>query len=198
MQGRRDSVMRHGVAPCSRSARHPVVYSATMRGRWETIFGVRRVGWLALVLLFAACSSKTIQYPEDHERFRRIDQAVEALREAYQTKDRSRFESLMLPLDPLEQLHRDAEADFEAFHSIALDFKTERIMIEGDDVDVYVHWQGVWKRDSEDAGIRQRGHARLQWVGTHSILLRGVQGDLPFGMRNRQTISDSAPARPGR
>jgi hypothetical protein len=156
------------------------------------------VRWLALILFLTACSSKTVQYPEDHERFRRIDHAVETLREAYQKKDRSGFESLMLPLDQLEQLQRDAEADFEAFHSIALDFKTERIMIEGDDVDVYVHWQGVWKKDPDDAGIRHRGHARLQWVGTHAILLRGVQGDLPFGMRSRQTISDSAPARAGR
>ncbi len=152
---------------------------------------------LMLVLLLGACSSKTIQYPEDHERFRRIDHAVEALREAYQKKDRSGLESLMLPLDQLEQLQRDAEADFDAFHSIALEFKTERIMIEGDDVDVYVHWQGVWKKDPDDAGMRQRGHARLQWVGTHAILLRGVQGDLPFGMKSRQTLSDSAPSRPG-
>ena len=37
-------------------------------------------------------------------------------------------------------------------------------------------------------GLRQRGHARLQWVGTQSILLRGVQGDLPFGMKTRQTF----------
>jgi hypothetical protein len=141
----------------------------------------------------AACSSKTIQYPEDHERFRRIDQAVESLRAAYQKKDRSRFESVMLPLDQLEQLQRQAEADFDAYHSIVLEFKTERIMIEGDDIDVYVHWQGIWKKDPEDAGMRQRGHARLQWVGTHSILLRGVQGDLPFGMTTRQAFSDAVP-----
>lgn len=149
---------------------------------------------VVVVLLLGACSSKTVQYPEDHERFRRIDHAVELLREAYQKKDRSGFESVMLPLDQLEQLQREAEADFDAFHSIALEFKTERIMIEGDDIDVYVHWQGIWKKDPDDAGIRQRGHARLQWVGTHSILLRGVQGDLPFGMKTRQTFSDAVPS----
>lgn len=146
-------------------------------------------GLLGLLLICAACSSKTVQYPEDHERFRRIDQAVEALRIAYQDKRRSALEALMLPMDQLEQLQRDADADFDAFHSISLEFKIERILIEGDDVDVYVHWQGVWKKDPDDAGIRQRGHARLQWVGTHSILLRGVQGDLPFGMKTRQTFS---------
>jgi hypothetical protein len=148
---------------------------------------------LALLLVAGACSSKTAQYPEDHERFRRIDQAVESLRSAYQKKSRSDFESMMLPLDQMEHLQREAEADFEAFDAISLEFKTERIMIEGDDIDVYVHWQGIWKKDPNDAGLRQRGHARLQWVGTHSILLRGVQGDLPFGMKTRQTFSDSVP-----
>ncbi len=150
--------------------------------------------WLGCLVLLAvavgACSSKTVQYPEDHERFRRIDQAVESLRDAYQQKNRSGFQSVMLPLDQLEQLQRQAEADFDTFHAISLEFKTERIMIEGDDIDVYVHWQGVWKKDADDAGVRQRGHARLQWVGTHSILLRGVQGDLPFGMKTKQTLSE--------
>jgi hypothetical protein len=151
---------------------------------------VSAIVWWGSLLLLAACSSKTVQYPEDHERFRRIDQAVESLREAYQKKDRSGMKDVMLPVDQMEQLQRDAENDFEAFHSIVIEFKTERIMIEGDDVDVYVHWQGIWKKDPDDAGIRQRGHARLQWVGTHSILLRGVQGDLPFGMKARQAFSE--------
>ena len=149
-----------------------------------------------LLAALGACSSKTLQYPEDHERFRRIDQAVESLRDAYQKKDRSAFEAMMLPLDQLEQVQRDAEADFDAFHAITLEFKTERIMIEGDDIDVYVHWQGIWKKDPNDGGVRQRGHARLQWVGTHSILLRGVQGDLPFGMKTRQTFSETASPQP--
>lgn len=147
------------------------------------------------LVLFAiavgACSSKTVQYPEDHERFRRIDQAVESLRDAYQQKNRSGFQAVMLPLDQLEQLQRQAEDDFDTFYAISLEFKTERILIQGDDIDVYVHWQGVWRKDADDAGVRQRGHARLQLVGTHSILLRGVQGDLPFGMKTKQTLSEA-------
>ena len=150
---------------------------------------------LSLAIVLGACASKTVQYPEDHERFLRIDQAVDALREAYQQKDRSKFQALMLPLDQLDELQREAEADFDLFHTIALDFKTERIMIEGDDIDVYVHWQGIWRTNPDDAGLRQRGHARLQWIGTHSILLRGVQGDLPFGMKTRQSFSESVAPR---
>ncbi len=151
-------------------------------------------GWLVLlVIALGGCSSKEIQYPEDHERIRRIDRAMESLRDAYQQKNREAFRSMMLQPDQLEQLQRQAQDDFDTFHSISLEFQTERIMIEGDDIDVYVHWQGMWKKDADDMGVRQRGHARLQWAGTQSVLLRGVQGDLPFGMRTKQTLSEVSP-----
>lgn len=152
-------------------------------------------GWVLVALLLSvACSGKVLLYPEDHERFARIDKAVEALREAYQKRDRAGLQDVMLPVEQLEQVQADASQDFETFQSIRLDFKMERILIDGENINVYVHWQGVWKKTSEDAGIRQRGHARLQWVGTQSILLRGVQGDLPFGVKARQALSDLPPS----
>ena len=92
----------------------------------------------SIALIGVGCSGKAIQYPEDHERYLRIDQAVESLRQAYEKKDLS----------------------------------------------------GLWKKDADDPGLRQRGHTRLQWVGTQSILLRGVQGDAPFGMKVRQATID--------
>jgi hypothetical protein len=156
---------------------------------------------LPVLLLFCSisfisvgCSGKTIQYPEDHERYLRIDRAVESLRQAYVRKDSSDLASLMIPIDQLERLRAEAEGDFETFRAITLDFTVERIMIEGDDIDVFVHWQGLWKKDADDPGLRQRGHTRLQWVGTQSILLRGVQGDSPFGMKARQTTTDPTPS----
>ncbi|MCA1957073.1 MAG: nuclear transport factor 2 family protein [Nitrospira sp.] len=152
-------------------------------------------GWVVVfaVSLSGCSSKKPLQYPEDHERIQRIDQAVEALREAYQEKNLSGFRSLLPPDARLNQLQREVEADFEAFDSIKLDFKIERIIIEGGDVDVYVHWQGAWKKRGEEAGVRHRGSARLQWAGTGSFLLRGVQGDLPFGMKDKLTLSESSP-----
>ena len=154
-------------------------------------------GWVALFALAAiSCSSKTLQYPADHERMQRIDQVVESLRDAYQKKNDSAFRALLVPSDDLESLQQQVKADFEAFHAISLEFKVERIIIEGDSVDVYVHWQGVWKKHADDAGMRQRGHARLQWTGTQSILLRGVQGDLPFGMKTKQALSEILPPKP--
>ena len=145
----------------------------------------------SIALIGVGCGGKTIQYPEDHERYLRIDRAVESLRQAYVKKDSSDLASLMIPIDQLERLREEAQGDFETFSAITLDFAVERIMIEGDNIDVFVHWQGLWKKDADDPGLRQRGHTRLQWVGTQSILLRGVQGDAPFGMKARQATTDS-------
>jgi len=155
----------------------------------------RRVMTVLLLALLpiasVGCGAKVAQYPEDHERYLRIDKAVESLRQAYVKKDSSAMAALMVPIDQLEQLQREAENDFETFQSIALEFRVERIMIEGDDIDVYVHWQGLWRKDPEDPGQRQRGHTRLQWVGTKAVLLRGVQGDSPFGMKRRHSSTEA-------
>lgn len=167
-------------------------WPSVSRSRWSF------VGWIVLlVVAVGACSSKAPPYPEDHARIQRIDRAVEALRNAYQTKDHSSFKSLMLQEESLDELRRNAEADFDAFHSISLEFKIERIMIEGENIDVYVRWQGLWRKTSEEPGTRQRGHARFQWSGTGTILLRAAQGDLPFGMKAKQALAESLPSQPG-
>ncbi len=147
-----------------------------------------------LLALSVGCAGKTIQYKDDHDRILRIDQAVESLRKSYVEKDRSALEALLLPSGNLDQVQRDIHGDFDTFRDIQLDFSIERILIEGDNIDVFVHWQGQWKRDPSEAGTRQRGHGRLAWVGTKSILLREAQGDLPFGMGSRGSLSEE-PAR---
>jgi len=144
----------------------------------------------SISLVGIGCGGKKIQYPEDHERYLRIDRAVESLRQAYVRKDSSDLASLMMPAEQLDRLQEEAQGDFQTFSAITLEFAIERIMIEGDDIDVFVHWQGLWKKDADDPGFRQRGHTKLQWVGTQSILLRGVQGDAPFGMKARQATID--------
>lgn len=154
-------------------------------------FRVSFLTWLVvLTLVTAGCPSKTIQYPEEHARLLNLDQALESLRSAYQGKDRSAFHSLLLQSEQMEELQRQVEMDFEAFHAITLEFKIERVMLEKDDIDVFVNWQGTWRNDADDTGMRQRGHARLQWAGTPSILLRAVEGDLPFGMKTKQLLSE--------
>jgi hypothetical protein len=146
--------------------------------------------WPCIALLLTAiigfgCSTKTIQYKEDHDRIIRIDAAVEALRRAYSERDRTGFEGLLLPSGHLDPLLRDVQSDWDQFRDIALEFAIERMLIDGDKIDVFVHWQGQWRHDTADLGVRQRGHARLEWTGVQSILLRDVEGDLPFGMHSR-------------
>ncbi len=146
-----------------------------------------------LLALTVGCAGKTLQYKDDHDRILRIDRAVESLRKSYVEQDRSGLEALLLPSGNLDQMQRDIHGDFDTFRDIQLEFSIERILIEGDNIDVFVHWQGQWKRDSSEVGTRQRGHGRLAWVGTQSILLREAQGDLPFGMGTRASLGE-APA----
>jgi hypothetical protein len=150
----------------------------------------------SISLLGVGCGGKANPHPEDHERYLRIDRAVESLRQAYVKKDSSDLASLMTPGDQFERMREEAQGDFAIFSAITLDFAVERIMIQGDDIDVFVHWQGLWKKNADDPGLRQRGHTRLQWVGTKSILLRGIQGDTPFGMNARQAPINPAHSPP--
>lgn len=148
-----------------------------------------RVSLLVVLLLVCcsttACARKEAQYPEDHQRYVKIDRAVEELRTAYASKSLSRLESLFLPMDTLERLTVDIKRDFQSYEEIALEWGVDRIMIQGDSIEVYLHWQGHWKKTAADTGFRERGHGMLRWVGVHSILLSSIEGDLPFGISSR-------------
>ena len=154
-----------------------------------------RVGVLCLLLGSVACSSKGPQYPEDHARYVRLDQAVEAFRTAYTRKDLSTIQRLMARSDALMGVESEIKKDFEQFGEISLDFSISRVVINGDDMDVFIHWQGQWKQSPNEAGIRDRGHGVLRWTGIESILLTSAGGDLPFGMAGRHVVPPrSAPA----
>jgi hypothetical protein len=145
-------------------------------------------------VLSAACGSKGPQYPEEHARYVRLDQAVEALRNAYIRKDLSSMEALMLPSNSLDRMVSEVTKDFQQFEDISLDFSIERVLIEGDQIDVFFHWQGQWKHSSADASVRDRGHGMLRWIGVQSPLLSDVGGDLPFGMAVRHTVPRTQPS----
>lgn len=144
---------------------------------------------VCVLVLLCSCSKKEPRYPEDHARFERITEAVKTLQQAYMAHDRETTKSLLLPLATLEEWEREIERDFDTYADIDLDLSIERIRIEGDQISVYVSWQGKWKQASNDEGVRARGHGVLHWSGTHVILLSGVGGDLPFGMADRQSMS---------
>lgn len=155
-----------------------------------------RPAWVLLLCLpwllgpLPGCASKGPRYPEDFARYKRIDAAVEALRKAYVQRDLASIQALMLPLEALARVEREIGKDFQNFEEIALDFSIERISIEGETIEVFIHWQGQWKRTPADTGVRERGHGMLRWVGVQSILLKGVEGDLPFGMATRHAVPE--------
>jgi hypothetical protein len=135
------------------------------------------------------CSKKVPKYPEDHARFQRVVQAITTLETAYVNKDISAFHSLLLPLEKLDLLEAEVQQDFATFSTIHLDLTIDRILINGDRISSYVSWEGDWQRTAQDGITQGRGHGVLLWSGNQVILLRGTEGDLPFGMTHRPNFS---------
>jgi len=144
-----------------------------------------------------ACTHKESTYPADYARYQRIDKALETLEKSYVSKDAKTFNTIRLPLEDLDRMDLEMQKDFETYADIKTEFSIERIMIDGNTVEMYVHWQGQWKKNPNDDGIRERGHGMLRWVGVQSILLSSVEGELPFGMASRQAAAKTEePVRP--
>ncbi|WP_447969464.1 hypothetical protein [Nitrospira sp. M1] len=139
--------------------------------------------------ILTGCSSDPPRYPESHARFERIVEAVQTLEQAYVAQDQEATKDLLLPLDSLHAWEQGIQRDFETYSDIVLDLSIDRMVIDGDLISVHVSWLGEWKDAPDAQAIKARGHGTLHWSGTHVILLTGVEGDLPFGMADRQALS---------
>ena len=64
----------------------------------------------------------------------------------------------MLPSDSLDRMVSEISKDFQQYADISLDFSIERVLIEGEQIDVFLHWQGQWKHTVAETGVRDRGH----------------------------------------
>ena len=141
-----------------------------------------------------SCSKPNRVDPADAAQVRSIDATVERLRQAYINKDAAAFQALLMPLDSLRRLELEIERDFAIYDRIQLDMGIDRVLIEGTDVAVYFHWQGQWRRKTDDQPIRERGHAILRLVGHQNLAVSGVDGDDPFGMTSRRLTGEQPPA----
>jgi len=155
-------------------------------------------GILVLLFLLSGCSdffalkSKLQKFPEDHARFERIINAIENLRQAYVAQNLDELRELMLPLDGLQRLQVEIEKDFSTYAEIDLELTIERIAIKGGRAMVNVRWEGEWKRQTGKLiglAVAGKGYGILIWSGKQVILLAGVDGDLPFGMATRESLS---------
>ncbi len=153
--------------------------------------------WLWSILLVVGlvclaetgCSTKAPKYPEDHARFQRVIQAIETLETSYVNKDGSTFHELLLPLEQLEILEAEVRKDFTTFANTELELTVDRIVIDGNRISAFISWQGTWWRATQDFHNSARGHGVLLWSGNQVILLRGVEGALPFGLASRLNLS---------
>ena len=127
----------------------------------------------------------------------RIDAAIEGLRRAYVEHNLEGFRDHLLPSDKVERLERDVDLDLRTFKQITLNWSVERIMINNEVIDVHIHWNGQWQRDPADAPLRDRGHGRLLFLGTQSVLLDSAEGALPFGMSGRSVPLSVEPSGSG-
>jgi len=169
------------------------IYCAMLRFlRMPAVVAAAGLVWAAV--LTAGCSSKENRYPEDRARFVKIDKVVEEFRTAYNRRDLADIKDLMLPREVLEKATQDIQQDFLTFQEIALEWTIDRIVIEGEAIEVVVNWAGQWRKNPADAGIRERGHGILKLAGEKTVLLNGLEGDLPFGMALRRA---GEPPRPG-
>ena len=83
----------------------------------------------------------------------------------------------------------EMKKDFNTYAEIDLEFTIERMAIKGGRVTVNIRWEGEWKQQASDAGITEQGYGVLIWSGRQVILLADVDGDLPFGMATRESLS---------
>jgi hypothetical protein len=157
---------------------HPIAINRLWVGAIFIVIGM-------VCLAGTGCSKKTLKYPEDHARFQRVVQAIKTLETAYVNKDTAAFHELLLPLEQLEILESEIQLDFSTFSTIQVDFTLDRIVIDGNLISAFMSWQGTWQRSTQESSDAARGQGVLLWSGNQVILLRGVEGDLPFGMASR-------------
>ncbi|GJL69097.1 MAG: hypothetical protein NPIRA06_17320 [Nitrospirales bacterium] len=144
---------------------------------------------ILISLAGSGCSKKAPKYPEDHARFQRVVEAIKTLEKAYVNRDASGFQDLLLPLENLDLLEAKVQEDFATFSTIQLDLTIDRMVIDGDRISAFVSWQGTWERSPQEASAQASGHGVLLWSGNQVILLRGIEGNLPFAMTHRLNFS---------
>jgi hypothetical protein len=153
---------------------------------WNKHFWVLLITFsVFIVLAGTGCSKKVPKYPEDHARFQRVVQAIKTLETAYVNQDATAFQELLLPLENLDLLEVKVREDFATSSAIQVDLTIDRIVIDGDRISAFVSWQGNWERTPKGASAQASGHGVLLWSGNQVILLRGTEGDLPFGITHR-------------
>jgi hypothetical protein len=131
-------------------------------------------GCLVLVL---GCEHAAIKPTEDSKRLQLIDAYIENLRVAFEGRNLQAFSSAYLA-DRSDDL-KTVSAFMDSASSPHLDILIDRIVLQGDAVQVSLHWELRWT--SERTGlVKQRGNALFELAGKGDLRLQAIEGDNPF------------------
>lgn len=127
---------------------------------------------------------------EDAQRARKINSLVQELVTAYERKDIEHFTSLLPSSSPdLRMLAAAVSRDFREYEQIGLTLSIDRIILKGEKGEIVFHWEGNWKRPGARGTYTARGMARVEFSGLKDVLLEKMEGDLPFGVSEREERS---------
>lgn len=162
----------------------PMIYTMKII---KNIFGIK-AAFIVLILItsvpvisLTGCGGKAI-LSEQAVKTRNIHDYVYKLKELYEQKDNqitSTFSREYLTKDVTAAIRQD----FEKFDNISLKFFMDKIHFNRGQVNVTVHWNGVWK--DKDKTFLEGGSMLLQLQYEDTIIITGIKGDSPFGISQR-------------
>lgn len=135
------------------------------------------MAWVLVLCLFG-CAEPTIKPSDDLKRIQEIDRFIITLEEFVRGREVSSIKGSFAPeagrtLDGLDRAYKSIKKP-------GLDLVIDRIMIDGEEVRVAVHWEFRWTNSSNGNTAIVRGNATLELEGSDPLRIRSIKGDDPF------------------
>jgi hypothetical protein len=135
------------------------------------------VFWMILAFL-AGCSQPEIRETDDSKRIQQVDQFLKGLEGLIGARDTSSLRNAYPPermreIEGLDRVVRLIEAP-------RMELFLDWILMDGDQVEVALHWEYRWNRSDEDGVSVRRGNATFQLDGVDVLRIRSIRGDNPF------------------
>lgn len=132
--------------------------------------------------IISGCAGNVI-LSEDALRIRNTVDMINQLEHLYQERDEGML-SLFTPEYLSDTGMRDAiTQDMKRFSSIKLSIFIEKIEVDGDLVNVSVHWNGSW--DDGNKALREGGNAVIVIRSGAGLRTADIKGDSPFGISKK-------------
>ncbi len=132
---------------------------------------------IALLLLAASCEHPRVKPTEDSRRLDQIEAYLESLKQSFQDRNLASFSDLYVKdrPDDLGVIGRS----LESIRTLQLDFAIDRIVLDGEQVQVFLHWELRWQAPNGGPAM-QRGNTLFHLSGRSELVLWSIEGDNPF------------------